>query len=211
MAKKQKTDGKVTSKPKGNSGLKGPRTMLAIAAVLSLSSIAGGYFFARNAFKNDAEVFSPNFVDENTEEVTLDLDGSDPVVGNHEKSTEGNEAVGDSDVGHSDSEGPEGLLEFADLVSNIEGINANGQPISSFLKLRVMLVYLPEPGAKRLMVRRQPFIRDLFNAYIRNLTEQDVRGAIGVLRLKSELLKRARAATGSELPQEILITDLIVN
>ena len=38
----------------------------------------------------------------------------------------------------------------------------------------------------------------------------DVRGMAGILYIKAELLKRARAAVGSDLPQEILIKDLIV-
>jgi hypothetical protein len=32
----------------------------------------------------------------------------------------------------------------------------------------------------------------------------------GILHVKAELLKRARAAVGNDLPQEILINDLIV-
>ena len=53
-------------------------------------------------------------------------------------------------------------------------------------------------------------MRDLFNGYLRGLTENDVRGMAGILYIKAELLKRARAAVGSDLPQEILIKDLIV-
>jgi flagellar FliL protein len=50
----------------------------------------------------------------------------------------------------------------------------------------------------------------LFNSYLRGISESDVRGMAGVLYVKAELLKRARAATGNDLPQEILIRDLIV-
>ena len=90
------------------------------------------------------------------------------------------------------------------------GAPQNGTPTSAFLKVNLMVAYRPDEGADKLMVERQPFMRDLFNGYLRGLTENDVRGMAGILYIKAELLKRARAAVGSDLPQEILIKDLIV-
>ncbi len=70
--------------------------------------------------------------------------------------------------------------------------------------------YGTEAGAQDIMTEREPFMRDVFNGYLRGLSESDVRGMAGILQVKSELLKRARAAVGNDLPQEILIRDLIV-
>ncbi len=60
------------------------------------------------------------------------------------------------------------------------------------------------------MKERQPFMRDLFTGYARSLTETDVRGMAGVLNVKAELLKAGPRRRGSDLPKEILISDLIV-
>jgi len=53
-------------------------------------------------------------------------------------------------------------------------------------------------------------MRDSFQDYLRQMTERDLQGTIGLVTLKAELLRRARAITESEAPREILISDLIV-
>lgn len=120
----------------------------------------------------------------------------------------------DSKGGHGDAEGHDaadsGLLPFGDFLTNIESFDSSGQPTTSFLKVNLMVAYRPDEGSGLLMEQRQPFMRDLFNSYLRGLSENDVRGMAGILYIKAELLKRARAAVGNDLPQEILINDLIV-
>ncbi|WP_437434642.1 flagellar basal body-associated FliL family protein [Sulfitobacter geojensis] len=76
--------------------------------------------------------------------------------------------------------------------------------------INLVIAYRPDAEAGALMEERQPFIRDLFNSYLRGLSEADLRGMGGIMYVKAELLKRARAAVGNDLPQEILIKDLIV-
>ena len=83
-------------------------------------------------------------------------------------------------------------------------------PTKAFLKINLVVAYRMDEGAGKLMEERQPFMRDLFNSYLRGLSESDVRGMAGIMYIKAELLKRARAASGNDLPQEILINDLIV-
>ena len=95
-------------------------------------------------------------------------------------------------------------------MTNIQSFNAQGEPTTAFLKVSLMVAYRPDDGSGELMQERRPFMRDLFNGYLRGLSESDVRGMAGILHIKAELLKRARAAVGSDLPQEILISDLIV-
>jgi hypothetical protein len=96
------------------------------------------------------------------------------------------------------------------MFTNLEGVTPPGVPTKAFLKINLVVAYRTDEGAGDLMEERQPFMRDLFNAYLRGLSEADVRGMAGIMYIKAELLKRARAAAGNDLPQEILINDLIV-
>jgi len=192
---------------------KSSKKLLLVAVVLSLISMGGGFFLAQMAFKQDAKEYEPDYVEE-VEEVPAEGEGKDAKAGGGKGSddpyAEGDEkdskAEGEEEVVAVD----EGMLEFGEILTNISSVTATGQPRNAFLKINVVLVYRPDDGAKALMESRQPFMRDLFNGYARSLTEADVRGMAGILNVKSELLKRARAAAGNDLPQEILISDLIV-
>jgi hypothetical protein len=185
------------------------RTLLMAALLLSVASLGGGFVLARIAFQKDAASYEPDYVEGDAAEDH----GGDAAHG-AEQSAEtmradagGHDAPADD---HGEESGTEGILEFGEIVTNINGFDAKGRPTQAFLKLNLVLVYRPEPGAAKLMRTRQPFMRDLFTGYARSLTETDVRGMAGILNVKAELLKRARAAAGSDLPQEILISDLIV-
>ena len=132
-----------------------------------------------------------------------------------DKSAKDDEKSGDKDKDGEKKDGEavvedSGLFAFSDFLTNIQGFDVNGVPTKAFLKLNLVMVYRTDAGASALVREREPFIRDLFNSYLRGLSESDVRGMAGVLLVKSELLKRARAAVGSDLPQEILINDLII-
>lgn len=193
--------------------IKTARIMLALAVVLSVVSLGGGFYFARYAFQRDAQEFEAEVV-EDAEDIEQGAESAaeEPAGEDAPKSSANEAGAGDESEGEAgDDTDTLGFLDFADLTTNITGFDLNGRPVRSFLKLSVVLVYTPEPGAEELMISRQPFARDLFNAYIRSLTEADVRGGAGILMVKAELLRRARAAVGNDWPQEILINDLIVN
>ena len=185
-------EGDGEAKPKGN------RMLLIAAVVLSIVSLGGGFFLARMAFQEDAETYAPDYVEEVIEEgVDEELAVEEQA---EEKPAEDETAVTAND----------GIIEFDEILTNITSYNQYGQPVNAFLKMNVVMIYRPDDGSKELMEARKPFMRDLFNGYARSLTEADVRGMAGILTVKSELLKRARAAAGNDLPQEILISDLIV-
>lgn len=209
MAKDAENTGENPDPTGGDAKPKSSKKLLLVAVVLSLASMGGGFFLAQMAFKQDAEQYEPDYVEEVEE--TPGEDGKVSEAGGG-KGSEDPYAEGDE---KSDGEEElvavdEGMLEFGEILTNITSTTANGQPRSAFLKLTVVLVYRPDDGARALMESRQPFMRDLFNGYARSLTEADVRGMAGILNVKSELLKRARAAAGNDLPREILISDLIV-
>lgn len=180
------------------------RALLMAALVLSAASLGGGFVLARIAFQQDAASYEPDYVPEDGEE-TADADAAH---GEEAAADTGDHAAETHEDG--DGAGTEGVLEFEEIVTNINGFDAKGRPTKAFLKLSLVLVFRPEPGAAKKMAARQPFMRDLFTGYARSLTETDVRGMAGILNVKAELLKRARAAAGNDLPQEILISDLIV-
>ena len=187
---------------------RGSRKMLLAAALLCVLSLGGGFFLARMAYLQDAETYEPEYKDAEAE--AEDGPGEE---GAHAE-TEEKKEDGHGDAEAKDGEHVEvvdtGMLEFGDILTNIQGFDAQGTPTRAFLKINLVVAYRTDEGAGDLMKEREAFMRDLFNSYLRGISESDVRGMAGVLYVKAELLKRARAATGNDLPQEILIRDLIV-
>ncbi|KAF0674629.1 flagellar basal body-associated FliL family protein [Profundibacterium mesophilum] len=101
-------------------------------------------------------------------------------------------------------------MPFKEIIVNITSITATGRRTSRFLKINIALVYdNGAEGASNIEPRRL-HLRDSFQDYLRLLTERDLQGSIGLVTLKTELLRRARAITESDAPQEILIADLII-
>jgi hypothetical protein len=181
------------------------RTLLMAAALLSVGSLGGGFVLARLAFQQDAASYEPDYL---AEETTGD-DHAPAQPGDTPAAKQ--PAEGGANHGEAETAGPiEGVLPFEEIITNITSYDARGNPAKAFLKLTLVLVYRPDAGAADLMRARQPFMRDLFTGYAHSLTETDVRGMAGMMNVKAELLKRARAAAGNDLPQEILISDLIV-
>lgn len=209
-APKNKDQEPEVSDEEGEGGKSKSSKLLLVAAVLlSLVSLGGGFFLARMAFQQDAAQYEPDYVEDVVEEAT-DEEGKDKAADDSEYEEETDTADGGDGEEGTETAATEGMLEFDEILTNITSFNAHGVPSNAFLKLSVVMVYRPDPGAADLMKKRQPFMRDLFNGYARSLTEADVRGMAGILTVKAELLKRARAAAGNDLPQEILISDLIV-
>lgn len=217
----------------GPDGLKkssrGSHKMLLAAALLCMLSLGGGFFLARMAYLQDAEAYAPEYQSEDTEshtdkgdghgkkaETKLRTDITDPLAKDGHDAEKAMVLKADkqygakSDVHDEETKADSGLLDFGEMLTNIESFDSQGQPTTSFLKLNLIVAYRPDEGSGELMKQRQPFMRDLFNGYLRGLTEADLRGMAGILYVKAELLKRARAAVGSDLPQEILINDLII-
>ncbi len=182
--------------------------MLIAAALMCVVSLGGGFFLARAAYVKDAEAFEPEYKSEEADQTDTKDDHADTK--DHGKDDHAKDEGDAEDHADDTKAASTGLIDLGEMLTNIQGFDQNGTPTSAFLKVNLMVAYRPDEGADKLMVERQPFMRDLFNGYLRGLTENDVRGMAGILYIKAELLKRARAAVGSDLPQEILIKDLIV-
>lgn len=177
------------------------RSMLMAALALATASLGGGFFLARMAYVSDAQEFEPDFV-----ETEVASEESGEYGEDADAKSEGDKG----EKGEGEETALEGFLEFEDIVTDITSYDQEGASARSFLKLSLILVYRPDPGARELVEERQPFMHDLFTTFARSLTEPEVRGAAGILTVKSELLKRARAATGNNIPQDVLIRDIIV-
>lgn len=228
MAKKPK----AAPKPKAGGGEDaekksgGSRKMILMALGLCVASLGGGFFLARMAYVQDSETFEVDYKDgeEHSEEMADDGHGGGHDDKDKSKDDYADDGHGDDhakaskDDGHGkkddkakgDNDAEKGLMEFGDMITNVDGFDGLGRPIKSFLKINIVLAYRTDPGASELIEVREPFMRDLFNAYLRGLTAADVQGMAGILYIKAELLKRARAAVGNDLPQEILIKELIL-
>lgn len=102
------------------------------------------------------------------------------------------------------------VTPFKEIIVNISATTATGRQTTRFLKLNTALVYdETAPGAGHIEERKE-FVRDAFQDYLRQLSERDVQGSAGLAILKAELLRRARSIAGTDAPQEILISDLII-
>lgn len=217
---------------------RGSKKMLMAAAAMCLLSLSGGFFLARMAYVQDAEAYEPDYKAEEEGEAKegddyADKDGDGKDKGKDKDKTKLREDITDplakdghdaekatalqeKDKGKDGKDGKTeevmdtGLLDFGEILTNIKGFDTQGRPTTAFLKVHLMVAYRPDTGAGQIMQDRQPFMRDLFNGYLRGISVADVRGMAGIMYIKAELLKRARAAVGSDLPQEILIRDLIV-
>lgn len=206
---------------------RGSRKALLAAAVMCLVSLGGGFFLARTAYLQDAETYEPDYKDAEADDAHdeeadahgedgkeggshLRTDVTDPLAKGGHDAEKAMALKAPDDDGHGEVVADSGLLDLGDMLTNIQSVTSDGEPTTAFLKINLVVAYRPDLDAGMLMAERQPFIRDLFNSYLRGLSETDVRGMAGIMYIKAELLKRARAAVGSDLPQEILIKDLIV-
>jgi len=166
--------------------------ILVLAVVLSLLAFAGGL------------------------EVSLGTDGVMALINGPEEgaqhTTDGRE-MGHAAEPTEDDHGSNAALTvdpMKEIIVNITSISLAGRKTTRFLKLNLALVYDETLEGAAHVSERKIYIRDAFQNYLRQLTERDLSGTIGVVRLKSELLRRVRAVTESEAPKEVLISDIIV-
>jgi flagellar FliL protein len=97
------------------------------------------------------------------------------------------------------------FFDMPDVVVNIQ--SADGTP--AYLKLAVSLELASaeeKPGLNVLRTR----IVDQFQAYLRELRVDDLKGSAGVLRVKEELLRRVNVAAAPYPVKDVLLKEMIV-
>lgn len=103
--------------------------------------------------------------------------------------------------------GERSILLMEDHIVNL--ISGDG-PSTRFARIRIAVVYNPSMIPIGSLQDQKPYLRDAFHGFISQLTEPDLEGTYGLVMLREELLRRARAVTGLEGIREILITDLVI-
>jgi flagellar FliL protein len=97
------------------------------------------------------------------------------------------------------------FFDMPDVVVNIQ--TADGTP--AYLKLAVSLELSSAEERSGLQVLK-PRIVDQFQAYLRELRVDDLKGSDGVLRLKEELLRRVNVAAAPYPVKDVLLKEMIV-
>ena len=97
------------------------------------------------------------------------------------------------------------FFDVPDIVVNIQ--TADSTP--AYLKLAVALE-LDSAEAKAAIEPVMPRVIDQFQTYLRELRVEDVRGSMGVMRLKEELLRRVNLAVAPTPVRDVLLKEMIV-
>jgi flagellar FliL protein len=97
------------------------------------------------------------------------------------------------------------FTDMQDILVNIQ--STDGTP--AYLKLAVSLE-LDDDKAKAAFQPLMPRVTDQFQAYLRELRVDDLKGSAGVLRLKEELLRRVNVAAAPYHVRDVLLKEMIV-
>jgi flagellar FliL protein len=96
--------------------------------------------------------------------------------------------------------------------SDIEKLTVNIQGASdtpAYLQLSVSLE-LENEEQKKAMEALLPRVKDQFQAYLRELRLEDLKGSAGVLRIKEELLRRVNVAAAPYHVRDVLLKEMLV-
>ena len=100
------------------------------------------------------------------------------------------------------------LVAFTDMQDILVNIQSHdGTP--AYLKLAVSLE-LDDDKEKTAFQPLMPRVTDQFQAYLRELRVDDLKGSAGVLRLKEELLRRVNVAAAPYHVRDVLLKEMIV-
>ncbi len=100
------------------------------------------------------------------------------------------------------------VVSFVTLPEMLISIRSDS-PRQQYLKLQVSL-HLQQSKDEAVIERLIPKILDDYQAFIRNLTAEDLVGAEGWYRLKEELLIRVNRAINPLAVREVVIADLLL-
>lgn len=96
-------------------------------------------------------------------------------------------------------------VEFDDMIVNL---NASKKGVH-FLKLK-MFFEVEGQENKDLLMRYKPKVRDIFQTYLRELRPEDLRGSVGVYRLREELLLRVNKVIYPGYVNDVLFEEILV-
>jgi len=96
--------------------------------------------------------------------------------------------------------------------SDLDKLTVNIQSADStpaYLQLSVSLE-LENQEQKKAMEALMPRVKDQFQAYLRELRLEDLKGSAGVMRLKEELLRRVNVAAAPYHVRDVLLKEMLV-
>jgi flagellar FliL protein len=96
-------------------------------------------------------------------------------------------------------------VEFDDMIVNLNSSKKNVH----FLKIK-MFFEVEGQENKELVTRYKPKIRDIFQTYLRELRPEDLRGSVGVYRLREELLLRVNKVIYPGYVNDVLFEEILV-
>jgi flagellar FliL protein len=95
--------------------------------------------------------------------------------------------------------------DMDEMIANIQ--SSDGNPV--YLKLEVSLE-VTSPEEKAGIEAMKPRIRDQFQAYLRELRPDDLKGSAGVMRIKEELVRRTNAIAAPYKVRDVLLKNMII-
>ena len=113
-----------------------------------------------------------------------------------------------SESGESKKEDKDHKAVFYDLGDMIVNLSGEGRR-PAMLKVKVSLE-LEDEKDKPLIDQIKPRILDSFQAYLRELRVEDLKGSAGLYRLREELLLRVAEAAHPAKVHDVLITEMLV-
>ena len=116
-------------------------------------------------------------------------------------------------MGHHDKHGEEAsgkssapiFVDLPDMIANLSS-TAN-RP--TYVKLQARLEVSKQEDADRIKAAL-PRLQDMFQTYLREMRPEELRGSIGVVRLREELLGRANVAIAPGKVNDVLFTQMLI-
>ncbi len=120
----------------------------------------------------------------------------------------GHKAASKDDEGSEKKAPKDGKVVFYDLGDMIVNLSGEGRR-PSMLKVK-LTIELDDEKDKATMEKVKPRVLDSFQAYMRELRVEDLKGSAGIYRLREELLLRVAEAAHPAKVRDVLITEMLV-
>ncbi len=181
---------------------KGGKLKLIVVAVAGLLVLGGGggaaaYFLG--LFGGGEEAASAE---------TAEGEKADDEEKSAEKAESADEEKKEETTAGDAGEGPAVGAVFVDLPDILVNLQSSGKRMR-FLKLRVALEVADEATAESIRALT-PRVMDSFQLYLRALTVEEVKGAVGLQRLKEEMLARVNRAIRPLGVEDVLFKEMLV-
>lgn len=123
------------------------------------------------------------------------------IIGGHKAASK----EGEEGEKKAEKDGKAVFYELGDMIVNLSGEGRR----PSMLKVK-LTIELDDEKDKAAMEKVKPRVLDSFQAYMRELRVEDLKGSAGIYRLREELLLRVAEAAHPAKVRDVLITEMLV-